>query len=147
MDDDNEPPAVVKRTPNSSDYLAGAMLANGVVWVWNQAVGAMPNIFSQVSPGILADITYVIYLSGAIVSSNQVCKRTSSKHLIVGIKSGLASWVLSLIVMISMAPEPTIGMALSLLLLFLSGGVAGAYFVIRARLNKLKRMGEPPEEG
>lgn len=146
MDDAEDPVTVGERIPNTNDYLAGAMMANGIVWVWNQAIGAMPNLFSQVPPGVLADISYVVYLLGAILASNQVCRRASSKHLIVGVKSGLVSWVLSLIIMISLAPNPTMGLAMSLLLLFLSGGVAGAYLVIRARLNRLNREKETAEE-
>jgi hypothetical protein len=135
MYDNNKPATPVKRKPTTNDYLAGAMLANGILWIWNQALGTMPNLFSQVPPGILADITYVIYLIAAIVASNQVCTRASSKHLIVGIKSALLSWVLSLLIMLSMAPNPTVGLTLSLLLCFLAGGVVGAYLIIRSRLN------------
>ena len=147
MDDNKKPATPVERRPSTNDYLAGAMLANGAVWIWNQALGAMPNIFSQVHPSILANISYVVYLLGAILAANQVCRRASSKHLIVGIKSALISWFLSLIVMFSMAPDPTIGLAMSLLLLFLTGGVAGAYSVIRARLNRIKREEPVLEEG
>lgn len=147
MDDNKKPATTVERKPTTNDYLAGAMLANGIVWIWNQALRTMPNFFSQVPPGILADITYVIYLIAAIVASNQVCTRASSMHLIVGIKSALFSWVLSLIIMLSMAPNPTIGLALSLLLCFLAGGVVGAYLIIQFRLNKLKTREKTPDEG
>ena len=148
MDDDNEKPATpVERKPTTNDYLAGATLANGIVWIWNQALGAMPNIFSQVHPSILANISYVVYLLGAILAANQVCRRASSKHLIVGIKSALFSWALSLLVMLSMAPNPAIGLALSLLLCFLAGGVVGAYLIIRSRLNKLETREKAPDEG
>ena len=101
--------------PNLYDYLAGAMLANGFIWIWNQSLGVFREFFSMFSPGLLADITYLIYLAITIIASMQVCKRANTNHLVVGIKFAGASWALFLINLFSMAPDPTIGYAISFL--------------------------------
>jgi hypothetical protein len=125
-----------KRQPELSDYIAGAMLANGIVWIWLQGLSAMRGFFSKVPVGILADISFVIYLLSGIVASYQVCKKTSSNHLVVGVKFALFAWGLSLFIMLSMVTEPSIGMATTLLVCFAGGGIAGAYLSLRSRLRR-----------
>jgi hypothetical protein len=132
----DEPIYERERTPNTTDYLAGGMLANGFVWIWNQALAKM-DIFSRIPPNILADVSFIVYFLGAFLASNLVCKRASSKHLSVGIKFALISWVMSLIIMLSMVAESTIGYSFSMLLLFLGGGITSSYLATRARLKKV----------
>lgn len=125
-----------KGQPELSDYIAGAMLANGIVWTWLQGLSAMRGFFSKVPVGILADISFVIYLLSGIIASYQVCKKASSNHLAVGVKFALFAWGLSLLIMMSMVTEPSIGMATTLLVCFAGGGIAGAYLSLRSRLRR-----------
>lgn len=131
----DEPIRERERTPNRNDYLAGGMLANGVIWFWNQALATI-SVFSKIPSSIMAYITFIVYFLGAIIASNLVCRRASSKHLIVGIKFALISWFLSIIIMLSMVTQPTLGYAFFLLILFLGGGLTSSYLVTRSRLKK-----------
>lgn len=120
-----------ERTPNLYDYLAGAILANGFVWIWAQTLPHLKGI-----PAILlAVISYIIYLAGSIATSYLVCKRTSSKHLFVGIKLAALTWVFSIFLMLSIAANPTYGLAIALLIIFVGGGVTGAYLTLRSTLR------------
>lgn len=130
-----------ERKPTLTDYMAGAMLANGFVWISRQA---LPR-FAWVSPTILADALYVIYLSGGIVSSYLVCKKTTSKHLFVGLKVGAAAWALSIFFLLSSTLENILGIAFVLLVIYAAGGVAGAYLALRTRLRRT-RVKPPPSE-
>jgi hypothetical protein len=134
------------RRPSLTDYFAGAMLANGFVWIWLQALGNLSAIFSKVPVGLLADISFVIYLSGGILSSYIVCGRTSSGHLFVGLKLAALAWVVSLFFMLTAAAEPTMGLALTLLACFAAGGIAGAYLALRSMLRRTRVRKLPPED-
>ena len=135
-----------KRQPDLNDYIAGAMLANGIVWTWLQMLSSMRNFFSRIPVGILADASFVIYLLSGIVASYQVCKRASSGHLVAGVKFAAFAWGLSLLIILSMVSEPSIGMATTLLACFVAGGIAGAYLSLRSALRQ-KRVKTPAPEG
>lgn len=123
------------RTPNLTDYMAGAMLANGFVWMWSILLGNLSNRISKIPVNILADIAYIVYVSGGIVSSYLVCKRTSTRHLFVGLKLAALSWVFSLFLSLSSATGPTIGLTIVLLACLTGGSVAGAYLALKAELR------------
>lgn len=131
-----------KRPPTATDYMAGAMLANGFVWIWTQALPYL----SWVPYGLLAEASYLIYLSGGAVASYLVCKRAASGHLVVGIKVAGVSWLISLVLLLSNVAEPTPGLALALLVCFMMGGIAGAYLALRSRLRSLRVQAGAPEE-
>lgn len=131
-----------QRVPNLTDYMAGAMVANGFVWMWAQA---LPHL-SWIPFTLLAEASYVIYLLGGIVASYLVCKRASSRQLIVGLKFAAIAWAFSIIMMLSIAAEPTVGLAVALLVCFAMGGVAGAYLALKSRLRSLKVQVEAAEE-
>ncbi len=132
--------------PDLSDYIAGAMLANGIVWIWLQGLSAMRGFFSKVPVGLLADISFVIYLLSGIAASYQVCRKASSNHLVVGVKFALFAWGLSLFIMLSMVTDPSMGMAIVLLVCFAGGGIAGAYLSLRSRLRRPRARTQPPGE-
>ena len=120
-----------ERAPNLYDYMAGAMLANGFVWIWAQI---LPHL-KGVPATLLAGASYIIYLAGSITTSYLVCKRTSSKHLLVGIKLAALTWVFSLFLMLNIAANPTFGLAIALFTIFMGGGIAGAYVALRSTLR------------
>ena len=124
------------RTPSATDYMAGAMLANGIVWIWLQALDNLNTIFSKAPIGLLADASFLIYLAGGIISSYLVCTRTTSGHLLVGLKLSALAWVISLFFVLTSPAEPTLGFVLALLACFVAGGVAGAYLALRRMLRR-----------
>ncbi len=123
-----------ERAPNLYDYLAGAILANGFVWIWAQI---LPHL-KRIPATLLAEASYIIYLAGGIATSYLVCKRTSSKHLLVGIKLAVLTWVFSIFLMLNIAADPTFGLAIALFIIFMGGGVAGAYLALRSTLRPRK---------
>jgi len=133
-EEENEIPVDV--APNFNDYMAGAMIANGVIWIWGQLLGDFEGLFSGIPMGVLADISYVLYLSVTVVASMLVCGRASTGHLMVGARFAGTAWVLSLFIMITTAPNPTLGLAFALLVIFAMGGIAGAYLTIRRRMRR-----------
>ena len=131
----------VEKAPTLTDYLAGAMLANGFVWIWAQALPYL----SGIPLTLLALASYIIYLSGGIVASYLVCKRASSRHLSVGLKFAVVTWAFSIVLMLSIATEPTVGLAIALLVCFAAGGVAGAYLALRSTLRPRRVRSEASE--
>ncbi len=103
-----------QRNPTITDYMAGVMLANGIVWIWAMALATFSDFFSKIPYIILAFIAYVIYISGATLASYLVCKRTSSKHLVVGLKLAGLAWFFSLIMMLGSTTGPTPTLAIVL---------------------------------
>jgi len=126
------------RNPTMTDYMAGVMLANGIVWIWAMALATFSDFFSRIPYVLLAFIAYVIYILGATLASYLVCKRTSSKHLVVGLKlAGLACFF-SLIMMLGSTTGPTPALAIVLLVCYGAGGIAGGYLALRSELGSRK---------
>ena len=135
------------RNPTLTDYMAGTMLANGFVWIWSMILSYFPDLISRIPIVILAVTAYAIYISGSAVSSYLVCKRTSSNHLMIGLKLAGLAWLFSLIMMLSSTTGPTLGSAVMLLVCYLAGGLAGAYMALRSELrpSRADRAREMPE--
>jgi len=136
MGEEEENETSVDGAPNFNDYMAGAMISNGVIWIWGQLVGTFEGFFSGIPAGIIADLSYVLYLLVTIVASMLVCSRASTGHLMVGARFAGTAWVLSLLIMITTAPNPSPGLAIALLMIFAMGGIAGAYLTIRRRMRR-----------
>lgn len=131
-----------ERKPNLYDYVAGAMLASGFVWTWAQV---LPYLL-WVPQTLLVVASYVIYLSGGIVASYLVCRRASSRHLFVGIKLAALTWGSSVFTMLSIVTEPTVELVVALLVIFVAGGVAGAYLALRSALRLRRVQSEASED-
>jgi hypothetical protein len=128
-----------KKNPTGNDYFAGAMLANGIVWVWMQALSLFRAQTSSIPLTFLADISFVVYIFGAYLAVSQVGKRTDTGHLIVGLKTAIYSWVMAIVIMFTMAAEPTFSLAIVLLVCFLAGGILGGYMLVRKRLKERRK--------
>jgi hypothetical protein len=124
--------------PTILDYVAGIMLTYGLVYIWRLTMRYLNWIPSL----ILADISYIIFLIVAILSSYLVCRKTSSKHLIVGLKFSIASWAVTLLLLLTNEVPNLYGLAFSLLAIFLIGGVLGAYLVLKSSLAASVEMTE-----
>ncbi len=126
------------RNPTITDYMAGVMLANGIVWIWAMALATFSDFFSRIPHVILAFIAYVIYILGSTLASYLVCKRTSSKHLVIGLKLAGLAWFFLLIMMLGATTMPTPALAIILLVCYGVGGMAGGYLALRSELGSRK---------
>jgi len=124
------------REPNNTDYLAGAMLANGIVWIWMQALSLIGEDALIVPKGLLADLSFLIYIFGGYYGATQVCKRADTGHLIVGLKTAGYASAMALVIMLTMISQLNIGIALSISISLFAGGVLAGYMRIRKRLQK-----------
>lgn len=136
--DFSEPETTTSTEPISNDYMAGAILANGIIWLWLQSLQMFSGFTSRISPSILADFTAVTIVIAGFISSQQVAKRSKRNQLIVALRSALYSWVGSLFMMLT-SPNASIAFSLILLVCLLAGGVLGSYMLIQMRINERKR--------
>jgi len=122
--------------PDVNDYLAGAILANGFIWIWNLILRQFRIPLSRLPVMLLADISLAIYLLAGGVSAYLVGRRASRRHLIVSLKVSFLSWLLSILLVLSMALKPIVGSIIIFLLCLHVGGVAGGYFALKRRLRR-----------
>ena len=134
----SEPEITKSNEPTGNDYMAGAILANGIIWLWLQSLQMFSGFTSRISPSILADMTAVTIVIAGFISSQQVAKRSKRNQLIVALRSALYSWAGSLFMMLT-SPNASITFALILLICLLVGGVLGSYMLIQMRINERKR--------
>jgi hypothetical protein len=134
----SEPENKTPKEPTSNDYMAGAIMANGIIWLWMQSLQMFSGFTSRIHPSILADFTAGTIVVAGFISSQQVAKRSYRNQLIVSLRSALYSWAGSLIMMIT-TPNASITFALILLVCLLAGGILGSYMLIRMRINERKR--------
>ena len=139
-----------QRQPTPSDYMMAAMFTNGIAWGWMQILGS-GTVLSRLPIRFLSDITYVVYLISGAVGAILVGRLADTKHLLVGLKASAYSLGLSLLIMLTSAPEPTLGLFLALGLSFAAGSVFGSYRVIQLRIAKKRkerkeRIEREPEE-
>jgi len=124
------------REPNNTDYLAGAMLANGIVWIWMQALSLIGENVFIIPKGLLTDLSFIIYIFGGYYAATQVCKRADTQHLIVGLKTAGYASVMALLVMLTMISQLNIGIVLSISISLFAGGFLAGYMHVRKRLQK-----------
>lgn len=132
------------RKPSKTDYMAGAVLANCLVWVWLQSMGYFGNVLSGLPPGLLSLVTSLICFLSGTLASYQVCRRASSDHLVVGLKVAVLALVFSPFIVLPILEEFSLGLVIILLVCFTAGGFCGAYLTIKARLKgRTPVTGEP----
>jgi len=136
----NEKGARAKQTkpePSFYDYLAGAMLANGIIWVWLQLIQIFGSRLSKYS--FMADLSFIVFIYAGYIAAFQVGKRVDTEHLTVGLKTAGYSLIMSLIMMYTSWPAASSRLAMTLMLCLVFGGVIGGYMNIRRRINIRKR--------
>jgi uncharacterized protein YneF (UPF0154 family) len=124
------------REPNNIDYLAGAMLANGIIWIWMQALSLIGEDEFVVLKSLLTGLSFIIYIFGGYYAASQVCKRSDTQHLIVGLKTAGYASVMALVIMLTMINQLNLGIVLSISISLLAGGVLGGYMHVRKRLQR-----------
>lgn len=124
--------------PSLNDYLAGAILSNGFIWIWNLMMGHIPLLY-KAPVVLLANVSYLIYIAAGFTSSYLVCLRAEREHLIVGLKTTLLAWILSILFMFSLPQNPNWSFPIALLICLTMGSIAGAYLALKRRMNKTHR--------
>lgn len=135
----NETREILKE-PSNNDYMAGAILANGIIWFWMQSLIIFRNYISQIAPVYLVDLSYVTFIVAGFISSQQVAKRSERNQLIVSFRSALYSWIGSLIMMLTMSGDPTVSFAVTILVCLMFGALLGSYMLVRDRILKRRSM-------
>jgi cation transport ATPase len=126
--------------PSLNDYLAGAMLANGIIWIWLQFIQIFGSRISQYS--YLADLSYILFIFAGYIAAFQVGKRVDTEHLTVGLKTAGYSLIMALIIMYTSWPAPSSRLAFTLMICLVFGGVVGGYMNIRRRIKIKRRLRE-----
>jgi hypothetical protein len=119
--------------PTASDYMAAAMITNGIAWVWTQVINSL-TILNQIPIKFLTDITFIVYVLAGAIGAFLAGKRADSKHLQVGLKAtGYSIGVNALIMLTNPMPlsmDLFWGMSVS----FAAGSVFGSYMVLHRSL-------------
>ena len=116
-----------ERKPSTTDYLAAAALAYGIVYFWIEIKTVMG------TPSLLA---YPVYYLSGLVPSYLVCRRTDSAHLSVGIKSALTSWAFTAVTLLAFVEEPSLIFFGILLMCIILGGATASYLALKQRLSQ-----------
>ena len=124
------------KKPNNTDYLAGAMLANGIIWIWMQALSLIGEDVFIVPKGLLTDLSFIIYIFGGYYAASQVCKRADTQHLIVGLKTAGYASAMAFVIMMTMISQLNLGIVLSIAICLLAGGFLAGYMRVRKRLQR-----------
>lgn len=112
--------------PSWEDYMAGSILTCGVVWAWSMIMGLIQRS-TQGSLGFaVAAFSYVVYAMGGAMASYIVSRKATRRHLVVGVKMGLASWGANMLIVFPFLSERSPGAMVVLLVSLLAGSVAGA---------------------
>ena len=124
-----------KGRPNISDYLAGAILTNGLIWAWLQILAYFYSSFSEYTLILFTYASLIIYFLAATLSSYLVCSTTKSQHLIAGLKLSVLAWIFSIFFMIAYFENQSIFTAIIFLFCFFAGGIVGSYLASRYGLR------------
>lgn len=117
------------KRPSITDYMAGAVLAYGIIYFWIE----LHMYYSPIWP-----LAYLFYYLGGLIPSYLVGKRTGAAELQVAIKSVLISWVFVVVSLLAFTEGNTISYFALLLVMFILGGVTTAYISLRRRLRQAK---------
>ena len=126
-----------------NDFMAGAMLANGIVFVWMQALSIYRQTATQIPSRVLVDLSYLIYVFAGYISARQVTKRSKKEHLKAGLKTAGYSSIMGLLIISTMTSESGMGLAITLAVCYFAGSILGSYMELKARLNRLKPEASP----
>lgn len=137
-----------RRSPILTDYIAGGLLSNSLVWLWFRLLSGPRGLLSGVSVKLLGSITYVVFFLAGLTASYLVCTRTMKGHLGVGVKSAGINWAIGILIVVPLASTEAGGLSIALLACYLTGGIISAYIALNLRIRrrrKERRTGEGEE--
>lgn len=119
----------VERKPVIFDYFAGGLLTSALVWFWLQFISYFPD-------PTIASLSGPFFIAASAASAYLVCKRTTRGQLGVGIKTALASWLMTVLILLSFGLVLEMDILITFFISFVLGGLAAAYLALRTRLRK-----------
>jgi hypothetical protein len=125
---------VTERSPKLFDYLAGAILTNGL---------AMMAIYLAAWELLFQYLLIPLWFVAAGVSSYLVCMRTTKNHLITGIKTAVISIVMGFF-MVPTLQNIDLGSLFIILICYIIGSIGGAYYALREQLKRKKKAAISP---
>ncbi len=120
-------------TPTPSDYMAAAMITNGIAWVWMQVMNG-GTILNQIPIRFLTDITFIVYVLAGAIGAFLAGKRVESKHLQVGLKATGYSLGLNALIMLTNPMPLSMNLFWGMSISFAAGSVFGSYMVLHRSL-------------
>lgn len=115
------------------DFYAAAIVSNAFVWLWNMALSALP-IFSIMGSDAVTIVSYLVYITGGITGAYFLILKVQKDFSKIGMTSAIASWLMSIPLMMTFSSAFHIGLSTSLLFCFLMGGIIASYLnVIKLR--------------
>ncbi len=133
-EEDAEAPEPVAQSDN--DFMAGAMMANGIVFVSMQLLSVFSQYVGQLPPRFLVDVSYLIYLLAGYLASRQVIKRAKGDYLKAGLKTAGYSTIMGLLILSSMNSEQILSATIALGVCYFAGGILGSYIETKVRLKR-----------
>lgn len=119
-----------------NDFMAGAMMANGISFVWLQALAVFRQYVSQIPERLLVDLSFVIYVFAGYVASRQVVKRAKREHLKAGLKTAGYSAIMGLLISSTLPNYSGLNLGITLGVCYVTGCILGAYMITRDRLRQ-----------
>ena len=123
------------KKPNLNDYMAGALLSNGIIWMWAMAVNTLQPFIPMEVGFILGLVTFIFFIGAGTIASYLVVKRSSSDYLKVLLKLVASEIIFSIIFILSFV-NPSIELITVLFFSFIVGGFFGLYIAVRPKLIK-----------
>ncbi len=120
-------------TPTPSDYMAAAMITNGIAWVWMQVMNSGA-ILNQLPIRFLTDITFIVYVLAGAIGAFLVGKKAESKHLQVGLKATGYSLGMNALIMLTNPMPLSMNLFWGMSVSFAAGSVFGSYMVLHRSL-------------
>ncbi|MBS7620253.1 hypothetical protein KEJ21_06390 [Candidatus Bathyarchaeota archaeon] len=121
------------KKPNLNDYMAGALLSNGIIWMWAMAVNILQPFMPTEDGFILGSVTFIVFIGAGIIASYLVIKRSSSDYLKVLLKLVASEIIFSIIFILSFV-NPSVELITVLFFSFVVGGLVGLYLAARPKL-------------
>jgi len=76
--------------PTASDYMAAAMITNGIAWVWMQVINSL-TMLNQMPIRFLTDITFIVYVLAGAIGAFLAGKMPLSMNLFWGMAISFAA--------------------------------------------------------
>ena len=125
---------VAERSPKLFDYIAGAILTNGL---------AMIAIYLAAWALIFQYLLIPLWFVAAGVSTYLVCMRTTKNHLVTGAKTAVLSIILGFF-MVPTMQSLDLGILGLVLVCYLVGSIGGAYYALNEQLKIKKKAATTP---
>jgi len=123
-----------ERSPKLFDYIAGAILTNGL---------SMVAVYLAAWEILFQYLMIPLWFVAAGVSAYLVCMRTTKNHLVTGAKMAVLAIILGFF-MVPTLQGLELGILAWILICYIIGSIGGAYYALRMQLNMKKKAAKSP---